>query len=87
MAAGRCQRSEGEGVVGSSAEPRDSPLSRNPDFRNPAGVALKTYNIASTHPAYRARRATATGWTRRCLMISSPILPGCMRWRPGSASC
>ena len=25
---------------------------RNPDFRNPAGVALKTYNIASTHPAY-----------------------------------
>ena len=28
-------------------------LPRNPDFRNPAGVALKTYNIASTHPAYR----------------------------------
>jgi 5-methylcytosine-specific restriction protein A len=26
---------------------------RNPDFRNPAGVAFKTYNIASTHPAYR----------------------------------
>ena len=26
---------------------------RNPDFRNPAGVALKTYNIASTHPDYR----------------------------------
>jgi 5-methylcytosine-specific restriction enzyme A len=26
---------------------------RNPDFRNPAGVALKTYNIASTHPEYR----------------------------------
>jgi 5-methylcytosine-specific restriction enzyme A len=26
---------------------------RNPDFRNPAGVALKTYNIASTHPSYR----------------------------------
>jgi 5-methylcytosine-specific restriction enzyme A len=26
---------------------------RNPDFRNPAGVAMKTFNIASTHPAYR----------------------------------
>jgi 5-methylcytosine-specific restriction enzyme A len=26
---------------------------RNPDFRNPAGVAMKTYNIASTHPDYR----------------------------------
>jgi 5-methylcytosine-specific restriction enzyme A len=26
---------------------------RNPDFRNPAGVALKTYNVASTHPDYR----------------------------------
>ena len=28
-------------------------MPRNPDFRNPAGVALKTYNIPSTHPAYR----------------------------------
>ncbi|NJC66130.1 HNH endonuclease [Planosporangium flavigriseum] len=28
---------------------------RNPDFRNPAGVALKTRNIASTHPDYRGR--------------------------------
>jgi 5-methylcytosine-specific restriction protein A len=25
---------------------------RNPDFRNLAGVALKTYNIASAHPAW-----------------------------------
>jgi 5-methylcytosine-specific restriction protein A len=26
---------------------------RHPDFRNPAGVARKTHNIASTHPAHR----------------------------------
>jgi 5-methylcytosine-specific restriction enzyme A len=26
---------------------------RYPDFRNPAGVARKTYNIASVHPGYR----------------------------------
>ena len=30
---------------------------RNPDFRNPAGVAFKTYNIASTHPAYRGAQS------------------------------
>lgn len=26
---------------------------RNPDFRNTAGVARKTHNIASVHPAFR----------------------------------
>jgi 5-methylcytosine-specific restriction enzyme A len=30
---------------------------RNPDFRNPAGVAFKTYNIASTHPDYRGAQS------------------------------
>ena len=30
---------------------------RNPDFRNPAGVALKTYNIASEHPEYSGSRS------------------------------
>ena len=33
--------------------PAIHPFPRNPDFRNPAGVAFKTYNIASTHPDYR----------------------------------
>lgn len=30
---------------------------RNPDFRNPSGVALKTYNIASVHPDHRGPRS------------------------------
>lgn len=34
---------------------------RNPDFRNPATAAMKTYNIASAHPDYQDHEATATG--------------------------
>ena len=30
---------------------------RHPDFRNPAGVARKTLNIATTHPAHRGARS------------------------------
>ena len=32
--------------------PAIHPGRRNPDFRNPAGVALKTYNIVTTHPSH-----------------------------------
>jgi 5-methylcytosine-specific restriction protein A len=37
--------------------PAIHPFPRNPDFRNPSGVGMKTYNIASTHPAYRGPRS------------------------------
>jgi hypothetical protein len=50
---------------------------RYPDFRNTAGVARKILNIASKHPTYRVRPATATSSTRKYSKTSSPTLTGC----------
>ena len=40
---------------------------RLPSFRNAAGVARKTYNIATVHPDYVGSPVTATSWTRKAL--------------------
>jgi len=41
--------------------PRIHPVgTRHPDFRNPAGVARKTLNIAACHPDYRGARSNGS---------------------------
>jgi len=50
---------------------------RLPSFRNAAGVARKTYNIATVHPTTWDPRVTATSWTRGCSMSFSTILSRC----------
>ena len=54
---------------------------RLPSFRNAAGVARKTYNIATVHPDYVAPRVTATSWTRECSTSFSTILNRCIVMR------
>jgi 5-methylcytosine-specific restriction protein A len=59
----------------------------NPDFRNPAGVAFKTYNIASAHPAYRGTQSNGNRLDKQVLDYFSPTLGGCAPWLLVSASC
>ena len=48
--------------------PANHPLElRHPDFRNPAGVARKTQNIATVHPDYRGRPSNGNRLDREVL--------------------
>src|SRR5712692_7117707 len=54
---------------------------RLPSFRNPAGVARKTYNIATVHPDYVGPRVTVTSWTRKFSTSFSTIQSRCTALR------